>query len=729
MVRINEIIDRLLSYEPKAETELIQKAYIWSARLHRNQLRLSGLPYLSHPLEVAWILTELKANEPTIAAGLLHDTIEDCEVQKEELAREFGDEVANLVDGVTRVGKISKASKPEIQAEYLGKMILAMAKDIRVVLIKLADRLHNMRTLAYLPEPKQIETAEETMEIYAPIAHRLGIYWLKTELEDLSFKFLKPEIYNRLVEEVARIASRRQEYIARVQSILKEKLAQAEIDAEVQGRLKHYYSIYQKMEQEKLSLEEITDIYGFRILVKTIRECYEALYVIHSFWAPVPGKIKDYIALPKPNLYQSLHTTVIGPEGERIEIQIRTWEMHKVAEQGIAAHWRYKKEASLGQDEADEQFDWLRRLVEFKEELSNPHQFLETVKSDLFPDEVYVFTPKGELKVFPKGATPIDFAYAIHTELGNHCAGARVNNRLVPLSYRLESGDIVEIIMSRETQPVKAWLELAVTARAKTKIQHWIHSQEIKKSWELGLEILGNELIKFDISIHDLLKSGRLDEVARKFNFSEYKKLLEAIGFGKFSWRKVLAAVVPPEQLRRMTPVKRKKTKARAETAETPATARPVPQQKPPGIVVKAATEPLLHIGQCCQPLPGEEIVAYLLADSGLIVHRADCPRILELDPEKIIPARWSNRVKGNFSVTIEVISADQKGLLSKMSGAIAETGTNITKALVGINQDQKAVATFELEVKNIRDLNKVISSLEKIKKIISVRRIFSIPG
>jgi len=729
LVRINEIIDRLLSYEPKAEIELIQKAYIWSARLHRDQLRLSGLPYLSHPLEVSWILAELKANEPTIAAGLLHDTIEDCGVTKEDLAREFGEEVSTLVDGVTRVGRISKASKPEIQAEYLGKMILAMAKDIRVVLIKLADRLHNMRTLGYLPQEKQIETAEETLEIYAPIAHRLGIYWLKTELEDLSFKFLKPEIYNRLLDEVSKIASRRQEYIARVQSILKEKLAQAGTDAEVQGRLKHYYSIYQKMEQEKLSLEEITDIYGFRILVKTIRECYEALYVIHSFWAPVPGKIKDYIALPKPNLYQSLHTTVIGPEGERIEIQIRTYEMHKVAEQGIAAHWRYKKEVSLVQGQADEQFDWLRRLVEFKEELSNPHQFLETVKSDLFPDEVYVFTPKGELKVFPKGATPIDFAYAIHTELGNHCAGARVNNRLVPLSCKLESGDIVEIVMSRETQPVKAWLELAVTARAKTKIQHWIHSQEIKKSWELGLEILENELLKFDISIHDLLKSGSLDEVARKFNFAEYKKLLEAIGFGKFSWRKVLAAVVPPEQLRRISPAKARKSKAGAEAKEQPVPARPRREKKKQGIVVKAATETLLHIGQCCQPLPGEEIVAYLLADSGLIVHRTDCPKILELDPEKIIPARWSNRIKGNFYATIEVVSTDQKGLLSKMSGAISETGTNITKALIDINQDQKAVANFELEVKNIRDLNKVISSLEKIKNIISVRRISSLLG
>jgi GTP diphosphokinase / guanosine-3',5'-bis(diphosphate) 3'-diphosphatase len=721
LVRINEIIDRLQSYEPKAEIELIQKAYIWSARLHRNQLRASGLPYLSHPLEVAWTLTELKANEPTIAAGLLHDTIEDCNITKEELAKAFGEEIASLVDGVTRVGQISMATKPEIQAEYLGKMILAMAKDIRVVLIKLADRLHNMRTLDFLAKEKQVETAEETIQIYAPIAHRLGIYWVKTELEDLSFKYLKPEIFSRLKDEVEKIASRRQDYITRVQSILKDKLGEAGVDSEVQGRLKHLYSIYYKMEQEKLSLAEITDIYGFRILVKTIRECYEALYVIHSFWAPVPGKIKDYIALPKPNLYQSLHTTVIGPEGERIEIQIRTYEMHKVAEQGIAAHWRYKKESGLAEAGSEEQFDWLKRLVEFKEELSNPHQFLETVKSDLFPDEVYVFTPKGELKVFPKGATPIDFAYSIHTDLGNRCAGAKVNNRIVPLSFKMESGDIVEIITSKETHPVKAWLDLAVTARAKTKIQHFIHGQEVKKSWELGLEILENELLKFNISVHDLIKSGQLDEIARKYRFTEYKKLLEAIGFGKFSHRKVLAAVLPADQLRRIAPAKTKKTKPEVSEVMMP---RPAKEKKPQGIVVKGADEPLLMFDPACQPLPGEEVVAYLMADSGLILHRSSCPKILELDADKIIPATWSKRVKGNFMATIEVISGDQKGLLSKMSGAISEIGANITRAVVKTRDDQKAVATFELEVKSARDLNQIINKLERIKNVIRVQRI-----
>jgi guanosine-3',5'-bis(diphosphate) 3'-pyrophosphohydrolase len=722
LVRINEIIDLLQSYEPKAETDLIQKAYVWSARLHRNQLRLSGLPYLSHPLEVAWVLAELKANEPTIAAGLLHDTIEDCEVSRAELAKEFGEEIANLVDGVTRVGKITKATKPEIQAEDLGKMILAMAKDIRVVLIKLADRLHNMRTLSFMPPDKQIETAEETIEIYAPIAHRLGIYWMKTELEDLSFKFLKPEIYNRLVQEVSGIAHRRQEYINRVQNILKQKLAAAGIESEVQGRLKHYYSIYQKMEQEKLSLEEVTDIYGFRILVKTIRECYEALYVIHSFWAPVPGKIKDYIALPKPNLYQSLHTTVMGPDGERIEIQIRTYEMHKVAEEGIAAHWRYKKEGDQAEGGVEEQFDWLKRLVEFKQELSDPHQFLETVKSDLFPDDVYVFTPKGELKVFPKGATPIDFAYSIHSELGNHCAGAKVNNRIVPLSYKMESGDIVEIISSRETHPIKAWLDLAVTARAKTKIQHWIHGQETKKSWELGLEILENDLIKLDISIHDLIKSGKLDEVARKFKFTEYKKLLEFIGFGKFPYRKVLAAIVPPDRFRRIATAHARKAKPAASAQAEPA--RPLKEKKSTGIVVKSLDEPLLQIGPCCQPLPGEEIVAYLMPDSGLIVHRTDCPKILELDPDKIIAAKWSTKIRGIFLSTLEVVSADKRGLLSKMSAAITDTGANITKALIRTTEDQKAVATFEIEVKGIRALKNIISSLEKIKPVISVQRI-----
>ncbi len=717
MIRINEIVERLLSYKPKAEVDLIQKAYVWSARLHRNQLRKSGLPYLSHPLEVAGILTELKTNEPTIAAGLLHDTIEDCGVTKEILEKEFGEEVANLVDGVTRVGKISRASKPEIQAEYLGKMILAMAKDIRVVLIKLADRLHNMRTLDFLPEDKQREIAEETLEIYAPIAHRLGIYWIKTELEDLSFRFLKPEIYYRLVEEVSKIAHKRQDYINRVQEILKKKLKEAGLDCEVQGRLKHYYSIYQKMEKQKLSLNEITDIYGFRILTKTIRECYEALYVIHSFWAPVPGKIKDYIALPKPNLYQSLHTTVIGPEGERIEIQIRTYEMHKVAEEGIAAHWRYKEKPSLIEEDNEEHFSWLKRLVEFKEELSDPHQFLETVKSDLFPDEVFVFTPKGELKVFPKGATPIDFAYAIHTELGNHCAGARVNNRLVPLSYQLESGDVVEIITSKDAHPVKAWLDLAVTARAKTKIQHWLHTQEVKKARELGREILETELLKFDLHLSELIRSGKLDQVAKKFNFSDYKKLLEAVGFSKISRGKVLAQLVPKDQLRRLAP-------ARARKKAIPLVEEEKERKAKKGIVIKSASDPLIELAPCCQPLPGEDIVAYLMEDSGLIVHRADCPRILELDPEKIFPARWSARVKGTFFATIEVISTDQKGLLHRMSGIITKEGINISKAMVRTTTDQKAVATFEMEIRNVKELYRVINRLERIKNVISVQRI-----
>ena len=718
MIRINEIIERLQSYKPKAEVELIRKAYVWSARLHRDQLRKSGLPYLSHPLEVAGILTELKADEPTISAGLLHDTIEDCGVSKAQLEKEFGEEVAELVDGVTRVGKISRSTKPEIQAEYLGKMILAMAKDLRVILIKLADRLHNMRTLDFLPGEKQREIAEETLEIYAPIAHRLGIYWLKTELEDLSFRFLKPEVYYRLVEEVSQIARRHQDYINQVQEILKEKLKEAGLNCEVQGRLKHYYSIFQKMEQQKLSLNEITDIYGFRILTNTIRECYEALYVIHSFWAPVPGKIKDYIALPKPNGYQSLHTTVIGPEGERVEIQIRTYEMHETAEKGIAAHWKYKEGIKITEEEEKDHFAWIRRLVEFKEELSDPHQFLETVKSDLFPEEVFVFTPKGELKVFPKGATPIDFAYAIHTELGNHCAGARVNNRLVPLSYKLESGDVVEIITSRDAHPVKAWLDLAITPRARTKIQHWLHSKELKKVQELGREILETELLKFDLHLPDLIKSGKIEQVAKEFNFPDYKKLFEAIGRGKISHRKVLARIVPKDQLRRIAPLR-----ARRKKAPIPAQA-PQPKKPPKGIVIKSADELLMELAPCCQPLPGENVVAYLMEDSGLIIHRSDCPRILELDPDKILPARWSTRVKGTFPATIEVTSTDQKGLLHKMSGIITRQGINITKALVRTTEDKKAVLTFEMSIKNVAELQKVINRLERLKNVISIQRI-----
>jgi len=722
LIRINDIIDRLLSYQPKARAELIQKAYIRSAQLHKDQRLLSGLPYLAHPLEVAGILAQLKTDEPAIAAGLLHDTIEDCNVTREDLAREFGEEIASLVYGVTRVGKITLENKPKIQADYLGRMILAMARDIRVILIKLADRLHNMRTLEFMPPEKQLEKAEETIEIYAPIAHRLGIYWIKTELEDLSFRFIKPEIYYRLVEEVSKIARQRQDYLRRVQNILKEKLKEAGLECEVEGRIKHYYSIYQKLEQQKLSLEEMTDIYGFRIFTKTIRECYEALYVIHSFWAPVPGKIKDYIALPKPNLYQSLHTAVIGPEGERIEIQIRNYEMHKIAEEGIAAHWRYKKGVSVIEEDEEDHFAWLKRLVEFKQELSDPHQFLETVKSDLFPDEVYVFTPKGDLKVFPKGATPIDFAYAIHTELGNHCAGARVNNRIVPLSCKLDSGDIVEIIASKDAHPVRAWKDLTVTPRARTKIEHLIRAQETRKSSELGRQILESELLRFDLHLGELIKSGKLDEIAKKFSFADHKRILEAIGFGKFSHRKVVAQLVPKDELRRMTPADGRKPgiKIRAK-AGTRAKAR---ELKPKGVLIKSANEPLIEFGTCCQPLPGEDIVAYLIPDSGLVVHRTDCPKILELLPEKIIPARWSPKIKGTFNAAIEVVSADEKGLLHEMTGAISQLGINISKALVRTTEGQKAVATFELQLKSVQELNRVITRLERIKNVISVEKI-----
>ncbi len=713
MIRINDIIERLLGYKLKPKVELIQKAYIWSARLHKDQRRLSGRPYLSHPLEVAGILTELQADEPTIAAGLLHDTIEDCAVTKPELEREFGDEISNLVDGVTRVGKISRGNKPELQAEYLGKMILAMARDIRVVLIKLADRLHNMQTLNFHPEQKQVEIAEETLEIYAPIAHRLGIYWIKTELEDLSFRYLKPEIYYRLVEEVAKIAHQRQDYLKRVQSILKEKLKAAGLEAEVEGRIKHYYSIYQKLEQQKLSLEEMNDLYGFRILTKTIRECYEALYVIHSFWVPVPGRIKDYIALPKTNLYQSLHTSVIGPEGERIEIQIRTYEMHKIAEEGIAAHWLYKKGVSVIEEDEEDHFAWLKRLVEFKQELSDPHQFLETVKSDLFPDEVYVFTPKSDLNVFPKGATPIDFAFSVHTDLGVHCAGARVNNRIVPLSYKLKSGDIVEIISSKETHPVKAWLEISFTQRARTKIQHYLRSEETKKSSELGRQIIETELLKFDLHLNNLIKSGKLDELARKFSFADHKKLLEAIGYGKFSHRKIVAQLVSRDELRRMAPGVGRKGGRKAGA-----------DKKPRGILIKSVNEPLIQFGPCCQPLPGEEIVVYLTPDSGYAVHKAGCPKIQGLDPDKIIPAGWSKKIKGTFTTTIEVVSSDETGLLSEMSGAISKLGINISKALVRTIDGQKAVATFEIQLNNASELSRVLNRLGRIRKVISVEKI-----
>jgi GTP pyrophosphokinase len=498
MLRFNDILERLTSYNPNADIELLKKAYVFSAKVHLGQVRLSGEPYLNHPLEVAGILTQLRLDVASVATGLLHDTVEDTLTTLEEIQQNFGREIAQLVDGLTKISLISLRSSEENQAENFRKMILAMVKDIRVILIKLADRLHNMRTLEYHHPEKQVKIAQETLDIYAPLAHRLGIDWIKSELEDLAFRYLHPQIYEEIQGKIAKREKERTRYIEEVKRTLMKKLYENHIEGEVNGRLKQIYSIYLKMKDQNLDFDQVYDITAFRVVVNSIKECYDVLGIIHSLWKPIPGKFKDYVGLPKDNMYQSLHTTVIGPYGERIEIQIRTHEMHRIAEEGIAAHWKYK-EGKVVEEAEDKRFTWLRQLLEWQRDLKDDAEFIESVKVDLFPHEVYVFTPKGAVKQFPLGASPVDFAYSIHSDVGNHCSGAKVNGKIVPLRYELRSGDTIEIMTSPNQKPSKDWLKFVKTARAKTKIRQWFTNEEREKSITLGKEILEKEFRKYDL--------------------------------------------------------------------------------------------------------------------------------------------------------------------------------------------------------------------------------------
>jgi len=731
LIRINELIDRLLEYQPEADAAVVQKAYVWSAKLHAGSLRASGMPYLSHPLEVAEILTQLKQPADAIAAGLLHDVVEDSTATLDDLTREFGKEISRLVDGVTKIGKITPdATRIEVQAENYRKMILAMAQDVRVILIKLADRLHNMRTLEFLPEDRQRAIAQETMEIYAPIAGRLGIHWIQAQLEDLSFRHLKPDIYFRLAGQVARTREARQDYIDLVTRELEKRLQESGKDAKVSGRFKHLYSIYQKMDRQKLTFEEVHDLVAFRIMVPSIPDCYDALRVIHSFWTPVPGRIKDYIALPKHNMYRSLHTTVIGPEGERVEIQIRTTEMHAVAEYGIAAHWRYKEAGPAVSGQQEKTLEFLHHLVEFHEELKDPYHFLESLKAEVVPEEIIVFTPGGDMIELPAGATPIDFAFAIHSDIGIHAAGAKVNGRIVPLNHGLLSGDTAEIITSKIAEPSRAWLEIVKSTRAHAKIAHWISTREAEQMREMGRQVLESELLRHGKALGTLIEDGTMAQVAKRFNFSSYKLLFEAIGFGNFPARRVVTQLVPPEDLR--TPTKRskkaakksaKKIKKATSRKKTATLAAAADEETKPAVVIHSFNDPALLFAPCCRPLVGDEVVAVRSSEDLVEIHRADCPRGLEAHPERIIAARWADEVEGESEVAIEVIAKDMKGMLAKLSTVISSANLNIARATVHTTQEKKAIHTFNINLKHLSELQRLIKSIEKIDPVISVRR------
>ncbi len=746
VIRINEIIDRLQEYHPQADAGIVQKAYVWSAKLHSGSLRKSGTPYLSHPLEVAGILTELKLHESSIAAGLLHDVIEDSSIGLDELEREFGKEIASLVDGVTKIGKIAaETSDIEVQSDNYRKMILAMAQDVRVILIKLADRLHNMRTLEYLDEERQMRIAKETLDIYAPVAARLGIHWIQAQLEDLSFKHVKPEVYSRLHSQTQAIRKARQEHVSSVQEQLQNMLAEAGTEAAVSGRFKHLYSIYTKMERQKLGFDEVYDLIAFRILVGSIPECYDALRVIHSYWTPVPGRIKDYIALPKPNMYRSLHTTVIAPRGERVEIQIRTNEMHALAEHGIAAHWRYKqaRPEPAGVNTEEKTLEFLHHLVEYHQEMKDPYRFLQSLKSEMMPDEVIVFTPEGDMVELPAEATPIDFAYAIHSDIGNRCAGAKINNRIVPLNYSLKSGDTVEIITSNSVEPGKAWLELVKTPRAKAKISHWISSKETERAREMGRQMLETELLAQGRAMGSLIEDGAMEKAAQRYSFASYNHMLEAIGFGKFPVRKVITHLVPAEELRTKSGRPRKskkkakpKKKAKKKTAgkKSKAAAKKTPRKKKAGAKAENLARPVIEIASyhdpslafatCCWPLAGDQVIAIIRDDQVKEVHRADCTRALETHPERVIPARWRSEVEGESQAEIEVVVQDQKGMLARISSIISAANINIERAHIYTTEEKKAIHSFRIILKRLSQIQRIIKSLEQIEGVISVHRL-----
>jgi GTP pyrophosphokinase len=711
MIRLNDIVDRVLSYHAEADVSLIEKAYVYSAKAHAGQVRLSGEPYLMHPLGVAGILAKMRLDVFSIASGLLHDTLEDTETKLDDLTRLFGTEVSQIVDGVTKIGRFEFSSHEERQAENMRKMILAMADDIRVILIKLADRLHNMRTLDFHAVDKQRLIARETLDIYAPLAGRLGIDWIKTELEDLSFSYLDPDVFEEIVSGLKRNEEERERYIKEVKSVIEEKLADLDLKGKVSGRPKHIYSIYKKMIVQNLDLEHIYDIIAFRIILNSIRECYEALGVLHSSWKPIPGRFKDYIGMPKANMYQSLHTTVIGPYGERVEIQIRTEEMHRIANEGIAAHWVYKEGRSVPEGDS-KRFAWLRELLEWQQDLKDPREFLETVRVDLFPDDVYVFTPNGDVKAFPRGSTPIDFAYSVHTEVGHQCTGAKVNGKLVPLKYELKNGDIVEIITSSKHVPSKDWLKLVKTSRARTRIRHWIKTEERERSIALGREICEREFRKHGMNFSKYLNSDELLQVAKLFSLQKAEDLLASIGYGKISALQAigkLTSLLEPEEKPEELLVERPERKER-------------PLQRG-GVLVKGVDDILVRFAKCCNPLPGEQIAGYITRGRGVSVHRADCPSLLSSGFERRIEVEWDREAEEVHSVGLAVICANVKGMLAAISGTLSNHDINILQANVRTRVDNRAECKFVIEVRDTDHLLGAMGAVRKIKNVIDVQR------
>jgi GTP diphosphokinase / guanosine-3',5'-bis(diphosphate) 3'-diphosphatase len=719
MLTSNELVDRVGRYHPQADLDIIVHAYDFAQQAHDGQMRKSGDPYFIHPVSVAGIITDLKLDVASVCAALLHDVVEDTAVTEEELDRAFGPEIAFLVDGVTKIGKINFTSKQDRQAESFRKMVVAMARDIRVLVVKLCDRLDNMRTLEFMSEDGQERIARETMDIYAPLANRLGFAYFKNEFQDLSFRYLHPEAFETVDKAVAATSASREAQIQKVSRLLTAKLAQQGFAAQVSGRAKHHYSIYRKMQDRQCDFDQVYDLTAFRVVVESVADCYAALGVIHSMWTPVPGRFKDYIALPKPNMYQSLHTTVFGPGHQRIEIQIRTHEMHHVADHGIAAHWRYK-DASGGLDPRDAaQFAWLRQLMESQNEMRDPAEFLESVKVDLFQDEVYCFTPKGDVRAFPRGSTPLDFAYAIHTDIGDHCAGARVNGASVPLNYKLRNGDLVEVMTNPDKRPDKDWLDWAMTSRARAKIRHHLRLVQRDKSRKLGRELLEKSLNATGASLARLEKSG--DDVARlqgKFGVKDLEDLFIDIGYGKVKPPQVIEFICPADKKNRQTAPKS------IRQGRIEAFMRKVTGRSSHGILLNGEDDVLVRFTKCCNPLPGDEIVGFMTRGRGITVHRRECEKAFEADPQRKVEVSWDPKAKINRPVRVGVTTANRPGILATVGQTFHKLGINISEATCRASDDGRASNTFTFVCADLQNLKDVIKHLKKIEGVVEVERL-----
>ena len=715
MIRFEDLLDKVRGYSPDADLELLRRAYVFSALEHKGQIRHSGEPYLVHPLEVADILADMKLDAVCIAAGLLHDVVEDTLTTPDRIRERFGEDVAHIVEGVTKIGAIPFSSTEERQAENFRKMLLAMVDDIRVILVKLADRLHNMRTLQYMADEKRVRISQETLDIYAPIANRLGMSRIKNELEELSFQYLEPAGFQSLQTRVEAKRRAMQGMIEELTAEIRRKLDDAQVPVtSIDGRVKRLYSIWLKLKAQKIDLDQVYDFVALRIVTPSVKDCYAALGIIHQTWSPVPGRIKDFIAMPRPNGYQSLHTSVISDRGFPFEVQIRTEEMHRLAEEGIAAHWKYK-EGRVGAQRDEQYFQWLRQLLEWQQEVRDPQEFLSNLKIDLYPEEVYTFTPRGTVKVLPKGSTAIDFAYAIHTDVGHQCVGARVNGRMVPLRTRLKNGDIVEIVRNATHKPSRDWLNFAVTSRARNKIKHLIQVEEKERAVELGKRVFEKEARRFGLNATKLLE-GDIAKVLAEFAATKAEDLLAQIGYGKVSPRLILDKLVPQDQLKEQAP----------EHPVVSAVKRVLrPGSEPDRIKVRGADDVMVFRAKCCNPIRGEKIVGYITRGKGVSVHSAKCPNVINLmyDPERKIEVEWD---KGSdiqpYTVRLAIEVEDRKGMLAELSKRISDINTNITNVEARTG-DQRGRIDVTVEIKDVTHLEQVIKSVRGVSGVLNVER------